>query len=357
LGYTFPSFGANLNPRGATSKALIVLLFLISGFSLPTESIGKGLRDWRLHLFCQSWIFIVAPAYFLLTTLPLKHLWPQTVLVGIYALACMPTTVSSCIVFTQLSGGNVMGTIFNAAVSNMAGVVISPLLLSLMMQGTAQPLPVSEVLSILGDLALLMLVPLSCGQVLRRLVPRIARRHAPRLGVASNIFILAVVFFSIAATALNPSFAASLREMLLPFAYLGVSHLLLLLLAYLGTRALLFSQENVISVLFVAPQKTLAAGVPILATFFANSPSVLGQVMLPLLFYHAWQLIVAGFLRNRFAAPPYSKQPPGSTAGAPDVGSRGSSTSSSSARCLVVMRSCSCPRPSWFCTKLPRTGV
>jgi predicted Na+-dependent transporter len=83
-----------------------------------------------------------------------------------------------------------------------------------------------------------------------------------------------------------------------PFAYLALAHILILLIAYAGARLLHFSRENTVSVLFVAPQKTLALGVPLITTYFASTPEALGTALLPLVFYHAWQLLVAGLLKN-----------------------------------------------------------
>ena len=70
----------------------------------------------------------------------------------------------------------------------------------------------------------------------------------------------------------------------------------MLSLAYTGAKLLRFPPENIISILFAAPQKTLAMGVPLLSTFFADSPEILGIALLPLIFYHPWQLLMSGFL-------------------------------------------------------------
>jgi predicted Na+-dependent transporter len=53
---------------------------------------------------------------------------------------------------------------------------------------------------------------------------------------------------------------------------------------------------NVISVVFATPQKILSQGLPLIATYFAHTPEVLGIVMLPLLFYHPCELLAAGLL-------------------------------------------------------------
>jgi len=210
-GFFLPRIELILNPGGFTRTVLIVVLFLIAGFTLPSETIAGGLKDYRLHLYVQAFIF-------LLTTLPFRSHWDHQLYAGIFAVAVLPTTISSCIVFTQVSGGNLMGTMFNAALANSLGVVLSPLLLSLLMRGAGDPLP--------------------------------------------------------------------------------AAHILILLISYSGARMLHFSRENTISVLFVAPQKTLAVGVPLITTYFASTPEALGIALLPLVFYHTWQLLVAGLLKN-----------------------------------------------------------
>jgi sodium/bile acid cotransporter 7 len=143
-----------------------------------------------------------------------------------------------------------------------------------------------------------MLVPIACGQILRRFLQQIAVGQKKHLSVASNIFILLIIFFAFSKTARNPQFINNLIAMLGPFGYLAAAHLLLLLIAYGGARLLRFSRENTISVLYAAPQKTLAVGVPLISTYFAAAPAVLGAALLPLVFYHAWQLLVAGFVKN-----------------------------------------------------------
>ena len=298
LGFFLPGIERIVNPRGITYTSLIVLLFLISGFTLPSEAILSGLKDYRLHVYVQCFIFLFLPGFFLLTTLPLRSVWEPQLFIGIFAVSILPTTVSSCIVFTQVSGGNVMGTMFNAALANILGVIVSPLLLSLLMRGSGDPLPAAEVLRILRSLALKMLLPIACGQVLRRLFLDVARKQKKRLSVASNSFILFILFFSFSKTARNPAFMSHLTALLGPFAYLAVAHLLLLVIAFLGARMFGFSRANTISVLYLAPQKTLALGAPLLSTYFANSPEILGIALLPLVFYHAWQLLVAGFIKS-----------------------------------------------------------
>ena len=298
LGFVLPGIELVLNRGGLARTLLIVALFLIAVFTLPSDTLSRGLNDYRLHLYLQTFIFLFIPGFFLLTTLPFRSLWDHQLYAGIFALAVLPTTISSCIVFTQISGGNLMGTMFNAALANILGVILSPLLLSLLMRGGGDALPTTEVLKILRNLSLQMLIPIACGQILRRFFRETALKQKKALSVACNIFILFILFFAFSKTARNPDFIGNLRFLLGPFAYLAVAHVVLLLIAYAGARLFRFSRENTISVLYTAPQKTLAVGVALISTYFAATPEALGIVLLPLVFYHAWQLLVAGFIKS-----------------------------------------------------------
>ena len=306
LGFLIPKVGIVLNTDSIFSTVLIVLLFLISGFKLPTEAIKAGMKDIRVHVLIQLFIFVVFPGLIYLTAFPFRDVMDGKLIVGLYALACLPTTVSSCIVFTQVAGGNVVATMFNASLANVAGVLISPLILSLLIQSTGAPLPLSELLGILQELALKMLLPIIAGQVMRRYAGKLVKKTGKVLGTVSSVFMLLIVFFSFSKTSGNEVFREHAGSLVLPFIYLAGVHLTLLTAGYLIAKALRFGKENTISVLYAAPQKTLAMGVPLIGTFFADNPEIMGIALLPLIFYHAFQLFVAGFIPRLTAKLPQS---------------------------------------------------
>jgi sodium/bile acid cotransporter 7 len=303
LAFLFPRAGAVLNPASRTSTLAVVLLFFLSGLNLPSESIRLSARRVRLHLYIQGFIFIVAPVYFVLSSFPFRETLDGRLIVGIYALACLPTTVTSCTVFTQLAGGNAALSMLNASLSNTVGIVLSPLLLSLLLREAGQALPMQEVARILASLLLKMLLPVSCGQLLRRLFTRRAAGWRARISLASNVLILLIIFFAFSRSAGSPLFREHLLTLVPVFAYLAGSYLFLVWLAYAGARLFAFEPENAIAVLFAAPQKTLAVGIPLITTYFAAAPEFLGLALLPILFYHPWQLLVSSLLKNsRFVA-------------------------------------------------------
>ena len=298
LAFLFPHWGRALNPASRTGTLAVVLLFFLSGLNLPGESIRLSARLIGLHLYIQLFIFAVVPLYFALTSLPFRETLDGRLIVGIYALACLPTTVTSCIVFTQLAGGNSALTMLNASLSNTVGIVLSPLLLSLLLRETGQTMPMQEVARILLSLLLKMLVPVTCGQLLRRLLAPRAAGWRAGISLASNVLILLIIYFAFCRSAGSSLFREHLGALLPPFAYLACSYLVLVGLAYAGARLFGFEAENTITVLFAAPQKTLAMGIPLITTYFAGAPETLGLAILPILFYHPWQLVVSSFLKN-----------------------------------------------------------
>ena len=298
FGILISDVGIFLNRGSYFSSILVVLLFVITGVKLPVAAIKNGLRDLRVHVYIQLFIYVFVPLYFYFTTMLFRDSFSPQVMIGIYALAALPCTISSCIVFTQSTGGNVVATMFNAAFANVIGVVVSPLLLSLMLRTSSGMLPVSELIGILEKLALMMLLPIAAGQFLRRWFAQAAETYKKPLGVISNVFILMILFFAFSKSAGDPDFTGNLRFMVKPYLYLAVSFLVLNGIASAGAWALRFSLEDRITVTFTAPKKTLAMGVPLLSTYFASQPELLGVALLPLIFYHPWQLFVSGILQE-----------------------------------------------------------
>lgn len=295
LGILFPGLSL-LNRKSMLTNGIIIVLFTNIGFTLPGEAIRKGLGNYRLHIFLQIFIFALMPLYFFFTT----ALFPfsREIRIGILALAVLPTTVSTCIVFTQSSGGNTTGSMFNAVLSNIAGVFLSPVLLSLLLNESGNGIPLSELWGIIGGLSWKMLLPLGAGQLLRKKYTAFATENKKKFGTANNVLILGIVLLSIAKSSSDPSFFPNLIQMGPAVLFVALSFYVLTGTALLGGRLMGFAREDMISIAFTAPQKTLAMGVPLLSAFFAGDPVLLGTALVPLLFYHPWQIINGGFLKR-----------------------------------------------------------
>jgi solute carrier family 10 (sodium/bile acid cotransporter), member 7 len=300
IGFFIPEIGTSISFGKLTTTTLIVLIFLITGYTIPTEAIKDGLKDIKLHLFLQIFIFVLIPFYFVITLKLFAGVFSPETSIGILALACLPTTISSCVIFTQASGGNTVGAMFNAALANLLGVFISPLLLSFFLRTGDQAYVSTEIGSVIMNIGVKILIPIIVGQVVRQI--RIPEKSFKKsLKLVTNISLLLIVFINFSKSAADPGFRQMLPDMVYPFAYLAVSFFILLGLSFLLARIFNFPRKNMITILYTAPQKTLAMGVPLLTTFFADSPELLGMALLPLLFYHPWQLLVSGFVKSWLA--------------------------------------------------------
>ena len=298
LALAAPDLGRSLNRGKILSTLAVVIIFVLSGLSLPSEAMRQGLRNVRAHVFLQAFIFIVAPLYFWSTGWLFQDQMEGRLIVGIYALAVLPTTISSCIVFTQMARGDGATTIFNAVLANALGVLVSPVLLTLLLRQAGQMMPMDEVMAIFAKLLLKVLVPFVIGQVLRLRLREFAGRHKKRMSKISSSLILLIVFLSFARAASDQTLRQGAGDLWGPMAYLAVSNLLLMALAFYGARLVGLSRANVVSAVFVAPQKTLAMGAPLLSTYFASRPDLLAYAMLPIPFYHPLQLLTAGMVRG-----------------------------------------------------------
>ncbi|MFP4373883.1 MAG: bile acid:sodium symporter [Spirochaetaceae bacterium] len=298
-GYFFRHAGVALNPDSIGTYTVVIAIFLITGYTMPTEALVRGVTDLKLHVYMEIFIFVVFPLYVLASTLLLGDLFRPEVVAGLFALAVLPTTISSCTVFTQATNGNVAGTMFNAAFSNLAGVFLSPLLLSLLLQSTGRALPMDQLTGIFVRLGILMIIPIGIGQLMRRVYPAFAAKHGAVLRKSTSIAILLVVFFNVAAAAVDEGFMSNLGTMGGPTLYLLISHLVLLALAWGGAKLFRLGRANEMSVIFTAPHKTLALGAPLVAVYFADRPEVIGIALLPVILYHLVELLVAGVLRSR----------------------------------------------------------
>ena len=287
-----------LNPDGTTVMVLVVVLFLVQGFKLPTENIITGLTNYRLHLFTQGFIFIINPVYFFILMKIFSPFIDSRFVIGIYALSTLPTSVSSCTVFTSNAGGNVPGTMFNAALSNISGVFISPLLISLLLSTSGQGLPADEVIRILINLFVKIVLPIIAGQVLRQYVKKFAEKNKKKLNLLSNIIILLILLFAIAGSGkmFTPE---KLKIFIFPIVILIFSYPFILFLVSFSGRIIGFNREDRISSIFAGSQKTLAMGMPLLATYFASKPELIGYAVMPILFYQPYQLIICALLSDR----------------------------------------------------------
>jgi sodium/bile acid cotransporter 7 len=292
-----PVTGDGLEVLKQVAVGAIGLLFFLYGARLSTAETVAGLARWRLHVVILSTTFIVFPLLGLATQLLEGNLLRPSLASGVLLLCLVPSTVQSCVVYTQIAGGNVAGAVVSASLSNLLGVFFTPALVALLMAADASIHTGSIV-----RIVLQLFVPFVLGQLLRPLIGGFVARHDGRLKLFDRGSILLVVF-----VAFSEGAEAHIWASLSVWSILAVALVCAALLAVvmgwtvLAGRVLRFPREDRVAMLFCGSNKSLASGLPIATVLFAGGDVAL--IVLPLMLYHQLQIITGAVLAKRLARP------------------------------------------------------
>jgi len=305
LAWAFPEPGAPggwLHPEALT-KGGVALVFYLHGLTLSFAALQAGALLWRLHAVIQVSTFLVFPLLGLALLALLGDAVPDELRLGLFFLCALPSTVSSSVAMTGLARGNVAAAVFNATLSSVVGVVLTPLWIAVVWTSVGDAPPLGDVIV---DLVLWLILPLVVGQLSRPWLAGWAERNKRYVSVVDRIVILVMVY-----TAFAASFAAGVwarqgaGQIALVLAISAALFAVLMIAIDRASRALGFPREDRIAAMFCGSKKTLAAGVPMAKLIFGAHPG-LGVILLPIMVYHPLQLMVAGVLAERWRrdAPP-----------------------------------------------------
>jgi sodium/bile acid cotransporter 7 len=274
----------------------IALLFFFYGLKLDPAQLRSGLSNWRLHLLIQLTTFLGFPLLVFSLVNFVPGLDPNFVL-GISYLGALPSTVSAAVVLVSISGGNVAASIFNASISSLLGVVMTPFWMGIAGGEVAGEL---DLWASIVDLSIKVVLPVILGLVMHRyLFPKI-KPYLSRLKYLDQTVILSIVF-----TTFSESFS---QRLFASFSWLSLGGLalvmLFILLLVVGillllVRALSFSKEDQIAAIFCGSTKSLVHGVAIGKVLFPNA-AIFGLVLLPVMLYHLQQLILGSLLARHY---------------------------------------------------------
>lgn len=282
------------------ASGAIVLLFFLYGGRLSRDVIVSGVTNWRLQVAVFLATFVLFPLLGLGLRAALAPLLPAPLGDGLVFLALLPSTVQSSIAFTSMARGNVPAAICAAAISNLAGVVVTPLLVALVL-GRDAAMAGGSPLAAVGKIVAFLLAPFVIGHLLRPVTGGFLERNKHWLGYVDRGSILLVVY-----TAFSEGVVTGIWKQVSParvLLLLVVSAILLavvLIVTTWGSRALRFAKEDEIVVVFCGSKKSLASGLPMAKILFAGS--AVGLVVLPLMLFHQLQLMVCAALARRYAA-------------------------------------------------------
>ncbi len=297
LASLLPCRGPAATVFGWLTNAAIALLFFMHGVRLSREAVLGGLGHWRLHLAILASTFVLFPALGLGMTRLFPQLLPQPLWLGVLFVCALPSTIQSSIAFTSIAKGNVPAAIAAATASNVLGVFVTPLLVSLLMSLHGAGASLSQVWKVLVQL----LAPFVAGQLLRPWLADWAARHRRLTTLSDRGSILLAVYTSFSAAVVQGLWRQlPLTSLAALIGLLGVLLALVLGLTTWGARLLGFSREDEIAIVFCGSKKSLATGVPMANVLFAGG--AIGMTVLPLMIFHQMQLMACAALARRYGA-------------------------------------------------------
>lgn len=279
----------------------VSVIFLFYGLKLSPAKLRAGLTNFKLHALIQSATFILFPALILLTMCVAGD-WQQTeqyyIWLGVFFVATLPSTVSSSVVMVSIARGNVPAAIFNASISSLIGVFLTPIWMSLFVASSNGGNSLSEVVI---KLILQVILPVGVGMLLNRRLGNWTERHGRMLTRFDQTVILAIIY-----TAFCESFSGgffdstSWGELLVLTLAMIVLFVVVYLIIALACRYLKFSREDRTTALFCGSKKSLVHGT-VMSKVLINDQAMLGVLLLPIMIYHALQLFLISIIAERMA--------------------------------------------------------
>lgn len=272
----------------------VAMLFFVYGAKLDSRAVIDGISRWRLQATLLAVTFIVFPVLCLAAGWGLSFVLSPLLVTGIVFFGVLPSTVQSSIAFTSIASGNVGAAICGASLSNMVGVIATPVLAAILLGSSS----VSVNGAAIGNIAVQIVLPFILGQLARPVLGKLIQRHKAITQIVDRGSILLIVYSAFSAGVVAGIWSrVSVAELFILLALSLVLLVVAILLIGALSRALGLEHGDEMVLLFCGATKSLASGIPIAATIFA--PEVLSIVILPIMLYHQVQLIACSALAQR----------------------------------------------------------
>lgn len=273
-------------------------IFLLYGLKLNLKEVVKDVSNWKLHLLVQIGTFVLFP----LLVLVFYPFFGDTIYfqswLSVYFLACLPSTVSSSVVMVSIAKGNVTSAIFNASISGLIGILLTPLLMGFFLQAHHSEGNQAEIIQ---QLLLKVLLPIILGILLNPIFKNIIQKYSKIIAEFDRLIILLIVYESFSKAFIKNVFASVPS---LVFVVIAVSVVILFFVVYAILQwiscKLGFSREDAITTTFCGSKKSLVHGsLFVMILGIPEEQKVL--FLLPVMIYHSFQLFYVSWLASKIS--------------------------------------------------------
>lgn len=276
----------------------ISLIFFFYGLKLSPEKIKSGLKNWKLHLLVQLSTFLLFPLivilfYPLIQTEESEQLW-----LSFLFLAALPSTVSSSVVMVSIAKGNIPAAIFNASISGLIGIAVTPLWMGLFLQNAADDFSLGGIyLKLITEI----LIPIFLGLLLQRYWGIYTQKYSRQLVLFDRAVILLVIYKSFAESFENGIFhSVSVVDLVIILLLILVLFFLIYGLIGFISKKIGFNYEDRITAQFCGTKKSVVHGAVFAKILFPASFPI-GIVLLPLMLFHAIQIFIISIIASNLS--------------------------------------------------------
>ncbi|WP_157071634.1 bile acid:sodium symporter family protein [Steroidobacter denitrificans] len=300
----------------------IALIFFLHGAVLSPQTLRAESGRWRVHMLIQSITFLIFPAICFVVYWCGASWLPYETRLGIFFLGVLSSTISSSIAMTAIALGNVPIAIFNATLSGLLGLFVTPFFMALLMTLPGAGSDVAAGLSFgltlhpedpagaghaatMADafvrILRLLLLPLLAGQLFHPLIGRWLQARKRTTGLFERTVIVLIVL-----NAFSNATAGGLWSQYSLILMLSIGMIVVLLLfAILAlckwiSRLAGLSRTDEAAFVFCGSTKSLANAAPMAQIMFGASPMG-GMILLPIVLYHQLQLVVIAIMARSYA--------------------------------------------------------
>ena len=265
----------------------VVVIFLVSGWQFNISDVK--LNHKFMYALVAALVISLLGAPFLGVGAVKLFGFGTLAGLGLIVICCVPVTLSSATVITEMARGNTVWSLLITVVMNLAGIFTIPLMLKLCLE-EADGVDISA-WNLLFKLILLVLLPFLVGLTAKKIV------KSKSMSIVAHIPSICIILtvYTTSAVSRELLYKSTLIEILLLIVASLIIHFILMFAAWLGGITLKLEAPELKALIFVSSQKTLPVAISVLAVLCDNP----GAAIIPCLIFHFTQLFADSVLASR----------------------------------------------------------
>ena len=301
VAWVYPKLGAvYVQPDISASWIAVVIIFFVSGLTMDTVSIIYAGKKCRLNTFIQlfNFVFVSALCYLFSLLLVQYEIIPNSLAKGLVICSCLPQSICSAVVLTKSAGGCPATAMINAVFSNLAGIILSPILIFCYL-GVSSHVDKSSVIPML---LLKVALPLLAGQVVHYFISgETILKYDHHLNVIQEGAMVFIIF-----STFSQLFLQGTGTTLLDVAVMIAFQLVIMIISMLWVCMLLQTLFPLpkskpkfhATGLFLSVSKTMPMGIPLINALYKGHPN-LALFTLPLLVWYPLTIVMGMLIAPR----------------------------------------------------------